>query len=136
MRAVLDPNVVVSAALSPTGTPATVLRAAREGVFEAIASPLLLQELERVLTYPKLRPYIDSEDEIGLLKWLRSTTTVLDDPIAVPSVRCPDPGDDYLIALAESQRAVIVSGDKHLLGLSGDIPVFTTREFLSLLQDS
>jgi predicted nucleic acid-binding protein len=44
-----------------------------------------------------------------------------------------DPGDDYLIALASSQRAALVSGDKHLLDLAGKIPVFSPREFIRLL---
>lgn len=127
--------MIVSAALSPNGAPAAVLRAARDGTFEAIASPLLFDELERVFAYPKLKRYIDSEDAADLLTWLHSTATVADDPTGPPSIRCPDPGDDYLIALAESQRVVIISGDKHLLGLADDIPVLSARAFLSLLQD-
>jgi predicted nucleic acid-binding protein len=41
--------------------------------------------------------------------------------------------DDYLIALAESQRAVLVSGGAHLLDLSARIPVRSPRDFLELL---
>jgi predicted nucleic acid-binding protein len=48
-------------------------------------------------------------------------------------VRSDDPGDDYLIALASAQRAALVSGDKHLLDVSDEIPVFSPRDFLELL---
>ena len=48
-----------------------------------------------------------------------------DDPDGEPTIRSPDHGDDYLIALAEITQAVIVSGDGHLLGLAGQIPVFS-----------
>ena len=45
----------------------------------------------------------------------------------------PDPGDDYLIALAQSQRAALVSGDKHLLQLAGRLPIFSARQFIEPL---
>jgi predicted nucleic acid-binding protein len=48
-------------------------------------------------------------------------------------VRSKDPGDDYLIALAASERALLVSGDGHLLDLREQIPVYSPREFLKLL---
>jgi len=50
VRAVLDPNVIISALLSPFGTPARILRAWREGAFELVASALLIAALERALT--------------------------------------------------------------------------------------
>jgi predicted nucleic acid-binding protein len=41
LRAVLDPNVLVSAAISPTGPPREIVTAWVEGRFELIASPAL-----------------------------------------------------------------------------------------------
>jgi hypothetical protein len=58
LRAVLDPNVLISALLAPAGTPAAILRAWSAGAFELVASPLLLAELERALAYPNLRASI------------------------------------------------------------------------------
>ncbi|MCA1705276.1 MAG: PIN domain-containing protein, partial [Actinobacteria bacterium] len=52
MRAVLDPNVIISAVLSPGGAPARVMTAWLEGRYELVVSPLLLEELERALSYP------------------------------------------------------------------------------------
>ena len=50
-----------------------------------------------------------------------------------PAARSADPGDDDLLALAESRQAVLVSGDRHLLDLAGDFPVQTARTFLDAL---
>jgi predicted nucleic acid-binding protein len=64
------------------------------------------------------------------------SATIVSTPPTEPPVRSTDPGDDYLIALAHAQRAALVSGDKHLLRLSGEIPVFSPRDFLALLTDA
>jgi predicted nucleic acid-binding protein len=50
-------------------------------------------------------------------------------------VRSADSGDDYLIALASSQSAALVSGDKHLLNLADQMPAFSPRQFLNLLAE-
>ena len=130
MRAILDPNVIISALLSPDGAPARVLRAWLEGRFELIVSPLLLKELKRALAYPKLAERISTEESSGLVEWLRREAILVDDPAEPPTSRSEDPGDDYLLALAEAERAVLVSGDRHLLALTEELPVLTAREFL------
>jgi predicted nucleic acid-binding protein len=58
-RVVLDCNVFVSALLSSDGTPAQILERWADGAFDLIISPLLLAELERVLSRPKFRASID-----------------------------------------------------------------------------
>lgn len=133
MRAVLDPNVIISALLSPTGAPAGVLRAWLEGEFELLASPLLLAELERALTYPKLRERIPQSEATELLEWLGREATVVPDPGRAPSVRSADPGDNYLLALAEDARAALVSGDRHLLALGDQLPIVSPRRLLDAL---
>ena len=131
MRAVLDANVIISALLSPDGAPARVLRAWLDGGFELVVSRDLLAELERALAYPKLRKHVPAEDARDVIDWLASTAEMTEDPDDPPEVRSRDPGDDYLIALAESERAVLVSGDDHLLELADRIPVLTPAEFLA-----
>jgi putative PIN family toxin of toxin-antitoxin system len=133
VRAVLDPNVVISGAISRRGAPAEVLRSLASGEFELIASQALLDELERALAYPKLRPYISESDAADLVRWVANGASVVVDPDADPPVHSRDPNDDYLIALASAHRAALVSGDKDLLALEGEIPVFSPRAFLDLL---
>jgi predicted nucleic acid-binding protein len=55
------------------------------------------------------------------------------DPDQLPPVRSKDSEDDYLIALASAYRAVLVSGDNHLIAAADAIPVFAPREFLAWL---
>lgn len=133
MRAVLDPNVVISGLLTPAGPPAQVLRAWERGDFELVVSAKLLEELTRALAYPKLRRHISADDARAVERWLTASATVAADPNGEPPVRSQDPGDDYLIALAASERAVLVSGDRHLLDLATAIPVQTPRDFLAML---
>jgi putative PIN family toxin of toxin-antitoxin system len=134
VRAVLDVNVVVSGLLSRDGAPAAVLRALDDGEFDAVASPKLLAELARALSYPKLRRHITVSDAEAIVQWFGGTVTILADPDGPPSVHSADAEDDYLIALAATHGAALVSGDKHLLALEAKIPVFTTVAFLSLLR--
>ncbi|MGH9152988.1 MAG: PIN domain-containing protein [Acidimicrobiales bacterium] len=53
-RIVVDPGVLVSAALSPMGNPARIVEAVRSGRVVLIASPALLAELDDVLGRPKI----------------------------------------------------------------------------------
>lgn len=130
-RAVLDPGVLVSALITPTGIPAKLLLAARACSFDLIVSPLLLEELESVLRREKFRRYIDLDVVTAYLDLLRRDAQLAADPEIPPPIRCADPDDDYLIALAHSQSAALVSGDRHLLELAGRIPVFSPAEFPS-----
>lgn len=130
-RAVLDPGVLVSALITPTGKPAKLLLSARAGSFDLIVSPLLLGELESVLRRKKFRRYVDLDGVTAYLNLLRRDAQLAADPETPPPVRCTDPDDDYLIALAQSQNAALVSGDTDLLELADKIPVFSPAEFLA-----
>jgi len=136
VRAVLDPNVLISAVLSRSGAPAQVLEAWAQGEFELAISPALIAELERALAYPKLRELISESEAEEFVGWLRAAAELVDDPGAEPAIRSDDPGDDYLIALAAELQVPLVSGDRHLLDLADRLPVFTPRRFLELLQRS
>jgi uncharacterized protein len=135
VRAVLDVNVLISAALSRTGAPAELIRQWRGGDFELIVSAGLLTELERALAYPKVARLIPADDAAELIRLLRTEAEVVADPADPPPVRSKDPGDDYLLALSFHHHAALVSGDRHLLALEGDAPVYRPAAFLALLAD-
>jgi uncharacterized protein len=130
-RAVLDPGVLVSALITPAGTPAKLLAASRSGSFELIVSPLLLEELGSVLRRKKFRRYVDLDVVARYVDLLRRDAAFADDPTGPLPIRCRDPDDDYLIALAHAHAAALVSGDDDLLELVGQIPVFTPAKFLA-----
>jgi putative PIN family toxin of toxin-antitoxin system len=130
-RAVLDPGVLVSALITPDGAPAKLLGSAAMGHFELVASPLLLEELELVLQREKFRRYVGLDEVAAFLMYVEREAEVVPDPEDPPPVRCSDPADDYLIALSRARTAALVSGDRHLLELTGRIPVFSPAEFLT-----
>lgn len=133
MRAVLDPNVIVSALLAPSGTPAKLLRAWLDGGYELIASPLLLAELTRVFDYPKLRSRISETESRQFIELLKHQGEIVDDPDLTLSIHSSDPADDYLIALAAATRSVVVSGDHHLVDLADRLPIHSPAGFWKLL---
>jgi uncharacterized protein len=133
VRAVLDANIIISALLSTGGAPASVLRAWTDGAYDLIASPLLLDELERAVGYGKIRERITESEARALLALLRLEAHMHDDTSDPPPVHSPDPGDDYLISLAVTAQAFLVTGDGHLLGFGDAIPVYRPTDFLALL---
>lgn len=130
MRAVLDPNILIAAMLSPGGAPAELVSRWLAGDFELVVSEELLSELGRALGYPRLRSRIPADDAEQFVSRLRLLGRIAPDPPEPPR-RSSD--HDYLLALAESTRALLVSGDGHLLQLAGDFPVRSARELLDAL---
>lgn len=135
MRAVLDVNVLISAVLAPSGSPARIVCAWLNGKFELIISTQLLAELERALNYPKLRDRIGSQQITQVIEFLHRGAEVIEDP-QNPLALSPDPDDDYLIALARVANALLVSGDGHLLGLADSLPIYSPSSFFMLIDDT
>jgi len=131
-RVVLDTNTIVSG-IGWSGLPATVLEAALAGHFEIITSPAPLDELRRVLAYPKLQAVIGDAHE--LIELLALAAIVVNPTETVELVR--DPDDNRLIEAVQAGHAdAIVTGDRDLLTL-GHIDrteILTPREFLDALQ--
>jgi uncharacterized protein len=132
VRAVLDPNVLIAALLSRTGAPAQIVSRWLAGAFELVVSEALLAELARALRYSKIRERIAEGEASAFVELLRETGRLAPDA-EPPARRSVDPGDDYFLALAKAERAVLVSGDQHLLTLAGELPIFTPRAFLEAL---
>lgn len=128
--------MIISAALSPGGSPAQVLRLWLEGAYDLVCSPLLLDELSRSLTYPKLAKHIDADEAGELADLFRRGALLVEDPRTPPDVTSSDPDDHYLIALAQFSRSVLVSDGRDLLELSEAIPVYSPKTFLSLIRES
>ena len=136
MRAVVDVNVLISGVLSAKGPSAEILRASRDGLFELLVSEMLLAELQRTLGYPKLRKRIPPEKAAAFANWVRGDATLAEDPASPPPVGSRDPDDNYLLALAISRRAYLVTGDQDLLVLSDDLPILTPAQFATKLRES
>lgn len=133
-RVVFDPNVLVSAVIAPAGSSALALDAWRNGEFDLVVSPSLLDELEDVLLRTKFQAYASAEQVRAYIEALAVEALAFDDPKDPPRL-VPDPDDNYLIALALAAGAdLVVSGDKHLTGLADPpVRVVTPGDFLALL---
>jgi putative PIN family toxin of toxin-antitoxin system len=131
-RVVIDSNVLISARLSPQGSPGRLLAAWLDGRFELIVSPALLVELAGVLERRKFRRWVTVEEARAFAQMLQISATILDDPPQQHhDVR--DPDDSYLVTLARSAKAdYLVSGDGDLTSLqSPQPPVITPADFLA-----
>jgi len=135
MRVVLDTNILVSAFISAKGAPAQVFDLWQAGELEIVSAQEALDELQRVLTYPRIRERLRFSDEQiqQCLLLLREYAVYLED-LPVAAVIPADPDDDIFLALALFSTAqYIVSGDGHLLdvGVYQDIAIVTPAAFLT-----
>lgn len=120
MRVVLDTNVVLSATLFSRGRLTWLRDLWQEGRLLPLCSRATLEELIRVLAYPRFR--LTKEDvELLLSAYVPHSDLVDVGKLPAPRVpRCPDPADQMFLTLAAAGKAeVLVTGDKALLGLTG-----------------
>jgi uncharacterized protein len=133
-RIVFDPGVLISAFISPHGAPAEALDRWRDGEFDLVVSPTLLDELRRVLLRRKFRRYATEEDVRTFVVALGQEAISIEDPPSSSERFTRDPSDDYLVLLARAAGAeAIVSGDLDLTTVTIEPPVVTPAEFLQLI---
>jgi putative PIN family toxin of toxin-antitoxin system len=140
MRAVLDTNVIVSALISSKGAPAALLDMWREGVFELVISDQMLEELQCVLAYPKVRRVLRYSDEqiTELLALLRHDTLYIEAVAPIAELE-RDPADTMVLAAAVAADAsIVVSGDADLLALERfqDVAIVPPAVFATWLQNA
>ena len=118
VRVVLDTNVVLSALLFRGGAAAQVRQAWQRERLLPLASTATVQELVRVLAYPKFHLSFAEQDEL-LADYLPYVETVRipQPPPKVPA--CRDVLDLPFMHLAVTGKAqVLVSGDRDLLSIA------------------
>lgn len=133
MKVILDTNVVVSAIFFG-GVPGRILDAWKGGRFTLVVSPDICEEYRRVAEllgprFPGFDLDLDLEPLLALI--LVRGTMVEDSPLPEPV--SSDPDDEKFLACAlSSKTSLIVSGDRHLLDVSGyrDIEVLEPRSFV------
>lgn len=130
MRVILDTNVFVSGVFF-SGPPFRILEAWRDRKLQLIASQEILEEYQRVgETLAEQFPGINLQPIIDLV----TTNAEIFPNQVLPESVCEDPDDDKFLACALISRCkVIVSGDRHLLKVSGfrGIKVVKPRQFIS-----
>ena len=136
MRVVLDTNVVVSAFLSPTGTPAQILARWENQEFDLIISEPLLREYRRALNYERVaaRHRMTPGEVEEVVDGFRQFAVLVEPTGALELPEDPDDAK-VLECAVEGSAEYIVSGDAHLLRLHGHqgIAVLPPAAFLSVL---
>jgi uncharacterized protein len=137
IRAVLDANVYVSAAVRPEGPPGQIIdRFVRGEAFDIVMSQAIVEEVLRALSHPKVRKYIRPGLDPEL--WFEDIV-VLSDLVAGERQfegASNDPDDDkYIGAAIEGRAGFVVAGDSDLLDLKeyDGIRIVSPRVFLNLL---
>lgn len=130
MRIILDTNVLISGIFF-AGPPYQILKALSEGNLHLVISEEIFAEYQRVgETLAQQFPPIDLWPILDMLK---ARAEVIPVKRLSESV-CDDPDDDKFIACALAGECnLIISGDKHLLNVSGfrGIKVLKPREFMN-----
>jgi len=132
VRLVIDTNILISSLLASSSLPAHLIVLWREGRFDLLTSVDQLDELMRVTRYPKIRERLSPALAGRLINEVRDLALLVTN-LPVVSV-CPDPHDNYLLAMASAGAAdFLLTGDKRdLLGLKlfEGTKLITVRDFL------
>ena len=129
MKIVLDTNVLISGIFF-SGPPYQILKAWQEGKIQIAVSKEILDEYHRVAE--ELSEKFPEVEISQILELLTIHSAMVNTQGLEVSV-CEDPNDNMFISCAlASNSKVIVSGDKHLLKISGyqEIEVLKPRVFL------
>jgi putative PIN family toxin of toxin-antitoxin system len=136
LKIVIDANLFASALIKPHSNPGRILDLVKQNQVELILSPAIIQEIKRILLYPKLQKYhhktaqeIDAYfEDVFMFAWIvegEKTVDIIKD----------DPADNkYLSCAHEGEANYIISGDHHLLDLKAyeGIEILNAQSFLSI----
>ena len=129
MRIIVDTNVLASG-LFFKGIPFKILQGIKQGKYKTIVSQDIVDEYKR--TVDKLADRFPNVINANPQLELIVLSSDICQPPKLTEPVCTDTDDDKFIACAiASKTKIIISGDKHLLDVSGHkgIEVFTPRRF-------
>jgi len=128
---VVDTNVIVSAAVFSSMTPAMALRQ-MISLGSIVFSEAILQEYAETLSNKKFDKYLSNKARLIFLEKLISEGVLV--TVTNPVKICRDPKDDkYLEVAIACNAACIVTGDNDLLVLHPfeNIPILKPADFLA-----
>jgi putative PIN family toxin of toxin-antitoxin system len=131
VKIILDTNVFVSGVFF-SGPPYQILKAWRDGRLKLVLSSNIFDEYRRVATL--IAEQFPPVDLKGILDLVQKEANFYHAPALSEKV-CDDPDDDKFLACAvASNTKMIVSGDKHLLRVSGnrDIEILKPKTFTDM----
>jgi putative PIN family toxin of toxin-antitoxin system len=129
LKIVLDTNVFISG-IFWSGSPYTILKAWKKGRIELVVSESILEEYRRVAS--ELTERYPGIDMSYWIERVSIAATVVNVPAQSAPI-CKDPDDDkFILCASAADRAIVISGDKHLLDENGyqGIEVLKPQDFV------
>lgn len=127
----LDTNILISA-LGWKGKPRVIFEKCLHGELELVTSPNQIEELKRVMDYPKFN--FTEEQKARFISIILGIAVMVEIPGKVKVVE-EDPDDDVMVETAIVGNAdYLISGDPHLLKLKefAKVKIVTASEFLGV----
>jgi len=141
MRIVPDTNVLVSALLFPRNNSAQIMRLVLEGVLNLVISCDILDEIYRVVRYPRLVKLMEKNsiapEEVDLFIEKMSKIALVTPGELTLDVIQDDPSDNKIVACAvKGETDFIISGDHHLTDLKEfqGIMIVNPAAFLAIVK--
>lgn len=128
IKVVIDTNIIISAALSPSGNPAKIIDMVFEDKLQIFYSLQILSEYKEVLLRPRLK--IDTQTQIDILSAIGEVGTLIEPTISnIPFI---DESDRIFYDTAKASRAILISGNiKHY---PNEAFIMTPSDFLKKVE--
>ncbi len=130
-KIVLDTNILISA-LGWLGKPKQIFNMVLDGELELLISQRQIQELEKVLNYPRLG--FTEDQKTRFLSVLLEAATLVETSNTLQVVK-EDPDDDVILESAvENNADFLITGDPHLLKIKqfNKVKILTAAQFLGV----
>jgi len=135
MRITLDTAILVRTNAKARGPARELLKVIQQQGAQLVLSPFLLEEVQRVLRYPRIQAiyHLDADDILAHVQLLESLADLVI-PAEGPSVVLKDPNDDPVLYTALSGQAdVLCTVDRHLY--EPNVLSFCARYDIQLMTD-
>ena len=133
-KAVYDTNIIISAALSPSGIPSSLLVLAFDRTVQIYVSPVILEEYAEVLHRPK---FVFSEQAITDLMRKITEAAILVHPTRTLSASPDESDNQFLECAQEAGAAYVVTGNKRHFPFPEfeGIKIVSPAEFAGILME-
>ena len=137
MRVVIDANVFISGLLSKQGPPGKILDAWLDGQFSLFISLPIMEEIQRVLEYPRIQERLGPGQADRLTTSLMVASDWVEGKLVL-DILTQDPSDNiYLACAVEAKADFLVTGNlNHYLEAGNPfqgVNILNPRQFLEIL---
>lgn len=109
IRAVVDTNVIISAFLKVSGTPAKILKMAYEGKFIMLADARIVEEYRRVLNYPEFE--IKKNEAESLLNFVLHNAELCGACERIKGIKVPEDDKKFIEVAGKLNADFIITGN-------------------------